>query len=77
MNEDRVTKLFAGHIGVCAVLVNILIDKGIITREEAADRFWQAHAAATHCSGGKDVAQALAAMFGYVAEERSEQRGKH
>jgi hypothetical protein len=28
MDEDRVTKLFAGHIGVCAVLVNILIDKG-------------------------------------------------
>jgi len=24
--EDRVAKLLAGHIGVCAVLVNILVD---------------------------------------------------
>jgi hypothetical protein len=77
MDEDRVTKLFAGHIGVCAVLVNILIDKGIVSRQEVADRFWQAHAAAAHCSGGKDVAHALAAMFSYVSDERSEQSGKH
>ena len=66
--EDRVAKLLAGHIGVCAVLVNILIDKGIISREEAADRFCQAYGAAANCSGGTDVARALEAMIRYVED---------
>ena len=32
MNEDRTAKLYAGQMGIVAVLVNVLIDKGIITR---------------------------------------------
>ena len=66
--EDRVAKLLAGHIGVCAVLVNILVDKGIVSRDEAADRLRQAHGAAANCSGGTDVARALKAMIRYVED---------
>ena len=68
--DDRVTRLFAGHIGVSAVLANILIDKGVVSREEAIFRFRQAHDAAVKCSGGIDVAQALAAMINYLDEGR-------
>ena len=71
MDEDRCAKLFAGHIGVCAVLVNILIDNGVIGREEAADRFRQAYGAAAECSGGADVARALATMIHYLDESQS------
>ena len=66
--EDRVAKLLAGHIGVCAVLVNILIDKGVVSREETADRLRQAHGAAANCSGGTEVARALEAMVRYVED---------
>jgi hypothetical protein len=72
--DDRVAKLFAGHIGVCAVLVNILIDKGIISHEEAADRFRQARGAAAGCSGGIDVARALTAMLSYLEDGQSRTR---
>ena len=64
--EDRVAKLFAGHMGVSAVLANILIEKKVVSREEAIFRFRQAHDAATKCSGGIEVAQALAAMISYL-----------
>jgi hypothetical protein len=33
--DDRVAKLFAGHMGVSAVLANILIEKKVVSREEA------------------------------------------
>jgi hypothetical protein len=66
--DDRVAKLFAGHMGVSAVLANILIDKRIVSREEALSYFRQAHDAATQCSGGTDVARALAAMIDYLDE---------
>jgi hypothetical protein len=29
MNEDRAAKPYAGQMGICAVLVNVLIDKGV------------------------------------------------
>ena len=46
MTEDRTAKLYAGHMGIVAVLVNVLIDKGIITESELRERFEQAHEAA-------------------------------
>lgn len=64
--SDQAARLFAGHMGVCAVLVNVLIDKGIVGRGELGDRFQQAHVAANQCSAGSEVADALAEMVEYV-----------
>ena len=64
--DDRAAKLFAGHMGVSAVLANILIEKKVVSREEAIFHFRQAHDAATKCCGGIEVAQALAAMISYL-----------
>jgi hypothetical protein len=52
MNEERTEKLYAGQMGMIAVLVNVLVDKGIITESELRERFEQAHEAASRCSGG-------------------------
>ena len=59
-------KLFAGHMGVCAVMLNVLIDKGIISQDELRERFEQARDAASHCSGGPTTAEALAAIVAYL-----------
>ena len=67
--HDRAVKLFAGHMGVCAVLINVLIDKGVINEDELRERFEQAHAAAAQSSGGPDCAAALAAMLAYLSPE--------
>lgn len=64
--DDQAGKLFAGHMGVCAVLVNLLIDKGIVRRRELVERFQQAQVAASQCSGGPMVAHALAEMVDYI-----------
>ena len=47
MNEDRTAKLYAGQMGIVAVLVNVLIDKGVISQDELRERFEQAHEAAS------------------------------
>ena len=59
-------KLFAGHMGVCAVILNVLIDKGIVSQDELRERFEQARDAAAHCSGGPMTAEALAAIVAYL-----------
>ena len=59
-------KLFAGHMGVCAVILNVLIDKGIVSQDELRERFEQARHAASHCSGGPATAEALAAIVAYL-----------
>jgi CheY-like chemotaxis protein len=64
--NDHAANLFAGHMGVCAVLVDVLIDKGIISRSEFCDRFQQARLAASQCSAGPMVADALAEMVEYL-----------
>ena len=63
--EDQPGKLFAGHVGVCAILVNVLIDKGIISRSEFLDRLRQAHATSQGASGPLG-ADALAQMVDYL-----------
>ena len=67
MTEDHTAKLSAGHMGICAVLVNILIDKGVITESELRERFEHAHEAASRCSGGPGVAIVLEDMLTYLA----------
>src|SRR6185436_12571294 len=47
MNEDRTAKLYAGQMGIVAVLINVLIDKGVITENELRERFEQAREAAS------------------------------
>jgi hypothetical protein len=59
-------KLFAGHMGVSAVILNVLIDKGIITQDELRECFEQARDAAAHCSGGPITAEALAEFVRYL-----------
>jgi len=71
MNEDRTAKLYAGQMGICAVLVNVLIDKGVITEDELRERFEQAHGAAMRCSsGGPEVAVVLEDMPAYLEPAR-------
>ena len=70
--DDHVARLFAGHMGVSAVLTNILIDKRLVSRGEALSYFQQAHDAAARCSGGTEVAQALAAMITYLDEAQKD-----
>jgi hypothetical protein len=70
VSEDRTAKLYAGHMGVVAVLVNVLIDKGVITESELRGRFEQAHEAAGRCSGGPDVAVVLEDMLMYLGPVR-------
>jgi hypothetical protein len=66
MNEDSTAKLYAGQMGIIAVLVNVLIDKGVITESELRDRFEQAHEAARQCSGGPGIAVVLEDMLAYL-----------
>ena len=66
MNDDRTAKLYAGHMGILAVLVNVLIDKGVITESELRERFAQAHEAAIRCSGGPGIAVVLEDMLMYL-----------
>ena len=66
MNEERTEKLHAGQMGIIAVLVNVLVDKGIITENELRERFEQAHKATSRCSGGPGIAIVLEDMLTYL-----------
>jgi sugar diacid utilization regulator len=68
MNEDRTSKLYAGQMGIIAVLVNVLIDKGVITESELRERFEQAHEAASRCSDGPGVAIVREDMLTYLEQ---------
>lgn len=64
--DDGTARLFAGHMGVTAVVANILIDKGIVSEAELRERFMQAHAAAMQCAGAPMTAHVLAEMIRYL-----------
>jgi hypothetical protein len=68
INAD-VANLFAGQLGVSAVLANVLIDKGIVSRAELYERLQQAHDAARESAGGEQAARLLAAMMSYVGKK--------
>ena len=70
MNEDRTAKLYAGQMGIIAVLVNVLIDKGVITEGELRQRLEQAREAARHCSGGPGIAVVVEDMLAYLEPAR-------
>jgi hypothetical protein len=69
--RDRLANVVAGQLGVSAVLANVLIDKGIVSREELCDRFCQAHDAALSSVGGDETARLLAAMVCYLKPDLS------
>jgi hypothetical protein len=54
------------QFGICAVVLNVLIDKGVITQDELRGRFEQAQDAAADSSGGSVAAEALAAIVSYL-----------
>jgi hypothetical protein len=62
-------KLFAGQMGICAVILNVLIDKGVISQEELRERFELARDAAGQSSGGPATAAALAEIVRYLDPE--------
>ena len=70
MDDDRTAKLYAGQMGIIAVLVNVLIDKGIVSQDELRERFEQAHEAAIECSGGPGIAIVLKDMLAYLEPVR-------
>jgi hypothetical protein len=59
-------KLLTGQLGISAVLANVLIDKGIIGRDELCERLRQAQAVARRSAGGEPAARSLAAMISYL-----------
>ena len=69
-DKDRTAKLYAGQMGLVAVLVNVLIDKGVISQDELRERFEQAHEAASACSGGRGIAVVLEDMLTYLEPVR-------
>jgi hypothetical protein len=70
MDDDRTAKLYAGQMGLVAVLVNVLIDKGVISQDELRERFEQAHEAACACRGGRGIAVVLEDMLTYLEPVR-------
>src|SRR5439155_25097450 len=59
-------KLFAGHMDISTVILNVLIDKGVISQDELLERFQQARDAESQCSGGPETAAALAEVVRYL-----------
>jgi hypothetical protein len=54
------------QLGIRAVVLNVLIDKGVITQDELRARFEQAQGAAADSSGGSVAAEALTAIVSYL-----------
>ena len=72
--DHELAKLLAGQLGVSAVLVNVLVDKGIVSRDELYDRFQQAHDAARQSASGEPSARLLAAMISYLGKNLAPRR---
>lgn len=64
--SDQAAKLLAGHAGACAVLVEVLIEKGIVSHSEVCDRFQQARSATGNWSGSRVAARELADIVAYL-----------
>src|SRR5262245_51772619 len=64
--NDQAAKLFAGHAGVCAVLVDMLIDKGIVSQGEVLDRFQRAQTTAGDWSESRVAARELADIVAHL-----------
>jgi CheY-like chemotaxis protein len=58
--NDQAARMRSGQMDVCAVLVDLLIEKGIVSRRELFDRVRQARDATGRWTGGFGAARALA-----------------
>jgi hypothetical protein len=72
--RDRLANFFAAQLGISAVLANVLIDKGIVSRDELYARFEQAQGAAGSSAGGAQAARLLAAMMSYIGKKHASRR---
>jgi hypothetical protein len=72
--SDPLANVFAGQLGISAVLANVLIDKGIIGRGELYVRLQQAHNAASKSVGGVESARQLGAMMSYIEKTLNPRR---
>jgi hypothetical protein len=70
MDDYSTAKIYAGQMGVIAVLVNVLIDKGTISECELKERFEQAHEAACRYSADTAIARVLEDMLSYLEHPR-------
>jgi CheY-like chemotaxis protein len=70
--NDQAARLLAGHTGVCAVLVDMLIDKGIVSQSELLDRFQRAQSTAGHWSESRVAARELADIVAYLRPGESD-----
>jgi CheY-like chemotaxis protein len=73
--DDQAAKLFAGHAGACAALVDVLIDKGIISQREVLDRFQRAQFVAGRRSDSRAAARELADTVAYLEPEAADDTG--
>jgi CheY-like chemotaxis protein len=64
--NDQAARLFAGHVGVCAVLVDMLIEKGIVSQGELLARFQRAQVTAGHWSESRLAARELADIVAHL-----------
>jgi CheY-like chemotaxis protein len=64
--NDQAAKLLAGHAGVCAVLVDTLIEKGIVSQSELLARFQRAQVTAGHWSESRVAARELADIVAHL-----------
>jgi CheY-like chemotaxis protein len=67
--NDQPARMMDGPMGVCAVLVHVLIEKGIVTQSELLDRLRQAQTASGRWAGGFGTARALADMVADLEPE--------
>ncbi len=67
--NDQPARMSDGQMGVCAVLVDVLIEKGIVTQRELLDRLGQAQAASGRGFGGFGAARALADVVAHLEPE--------
>jgi CheY-like chemotaxis protein len=64
--NDQAAGLLAGHAGVCTVLVDMLIDKGIVSQSELLDRFRRAQCTAGQWSESRVAARELADIVAHL-----------
>jgi CheY-like chemotaxis protein len=64
--NDPAAKLLAGHAGLCAVLVDMLIDKGIVSRSELLDRFERAQSVGGDGSESRVAVRGPADIVAYL-----------
>jgi hypothetical protein len=72
--QNREARRLAGEVAMAAVLANVLVDKGVVGRDELLERFEQAHGTALRSTATPEAARLLAAMVSYLTKLASRSR---